>query len=658
LRREEGIPEQWYRVDDWLDENVIPSVPEEKIPPLPERKYNLIPVLDDYSKVPDESFWENFPFRPLPSSPETRIKVDQLEQRINKVRSQLSRSEARRADKVLRDLRTGADSYQAKKLPALTTPNAKSALEYGALITDKIASWIDSGFVAGPFKTCPCPGFRANPLVAIIRNGKVRPCLNMSGPIGRSFNDNVDPSKLEKVHMDTAKKFGFKLRELGKGALMSKFDYGDAYKTIPADTEDLPLQGFMWCGRYFVETQETFGGIPSVCNFDREGNTFQILVIKESKVKRDTVFRILDDTSHICRKNSKDGEKFCKAMRDLCTEVDMPLAPICAKNEKAFEQQTRGIVMGVGFDSSDMTWFLSREKAEKVARRCMEIRNASYATLKQMQKAMGSVNDMSQMIPFVKFYKASGNSFLASFKGNYELMRLVTRELKEDMLVLAKIALDSVNGLPLPAEQSYFPLLALHFFTDAAGAAFTMVNGERKVAKELERGVACVGGSNTDDIWFWSKIRWPFSFIADSRDEDGKYFGSKSTTLESLGLLLPFLAIPEVIAGKYVIFHIDNIAVVHGWAKGRVKNDHAASGVLKAVNIVASYCGTRIAVKHVGRKSTELADLADELSRSDRLADRIGGRKLIFSPALCSWFKHQDFNRVLPDLLTEIKRKL
>jgi len=312
-----------------------------------------------------------------------------LERKVSELESKLSRSELRRAKKVISDLREGADAYQKSKLPPLTTPNAKSAYQHGALITDKIASWVEAGFVAGPFEFCPCPGFRANPLIAIVRNGKVRPCLNMSGPAGRSFNDNVDLSKLERVHMDTAKKFGFKLREMGKDALMSKFDYGDAYKSVPAKTEDLPLQGFIWLGRYFVETQEVFGAIPSVCNFDREGNTFQVLVIKESEVRRDSVFRILDDTSHIAKKGSTDGRAFCDAMRNLCDLVNMPLAPLCPSNEKAFELQTRGTVMGVGFDSSKMSWFFSKEKAEKVARRCLQLRNATYAVLKEVQGTMG-----------------------------------------------------------------------------------------------------------------------------------------------------------------------------------------------------------------------------------------------------------------------------
>ena len=141
------------------------------------------------------------------------------------------------------------------KLPPLCSENSKSATDNGALLTDTIATWVKKGFVAGPFDTPPMAGFRANPLAVVVRNGKVRPILNMSGPKGRSFNDNVDKSKLEKLHMGTAKSFGFSLKKAGKGAKFSKFDLQDAYKLMPARKEDFRRQGFCWLGKLSKDSE-------------------------------------------------------------------------------------------------------------------------------------------------------------------------------------------------------------------------------------------------------------------------------------------------------------------------------------------------------------------------------------------------------------------
>jgi hypothetical protein len=43
-----------------------------------------IPELIDYSLDPPESFWKNFPSNPIPSQPETKIIVANLEKLINK----------------------------------------------------------------------------------------------------------------------------------------------------------------------------------------------------------------------------------------------------------------------------------------------------------------------------------------------------------------------------------------------------------------------------------------------------------------------------------------------------------------------------------------------------------------------------------------------
>ena len=111
-------------------------------------------------------------------------------------------SELKRAYKVISDLTFRADACQKSALPAMNTQNSWSAVDNGALLTDTIATWVIKGFVAGPFDTPPVAGFRANPLAVVVRNGKIQPILNMSGP-----DDNVDKRKMEKPHMGTARQF-------------------------------------------------------------------------------------------------------------------------------------------------------------------------------------------------------------------------------------------------------------------------------------------------------------------------------------------------------------------------------------------------------------------------------------------------------------------
>ena len=84
-----------------------------------------------------------------------------------------------------------------------------------------------------------------------------------------------------------------------------------------------------------------------------------------------------------------------------------------------------------------------------------------------------------------------------------------------------------------------------------------------------------------------------------------------------MGLKLPMLAFPDRVKGRDLVFMIDNIAVMHGWLYGYVKNDSSASEVLKTAQYLAAFLGITVHVKHVPRMSDSLAQMADELSRKE-----------------------------------------
>ena len=661
-RSDLGIPD-WYTVEDWLDTTKIPTHPgTEKIPEY-SVKNKEIPILENYRNIPEENFWENFPVRDLPKTPSTRVNIGNLAKLVREHEHKFTDSERKRAHKVLLDLKIGAESYQMSDLPALITENSSTTYPHGVFLTDKIATWIEEKVVCGPFDNPPMPGFRANPLVAIARNGKIRPVINMSGPKGLSFNDNLDKVKIEKVRMCTAKKFSYSIKEAGKGAKFSKYDLKDAYKLMPAMPRDFRLQGFTWLGKSFIETQQTFGAIPSVSNFDRFGKTVETLVSVISGVPRQKISRTLDDFQGVGKKDTNDTKNFGDTMRKVCGFINIPLAEMCPNREKAFEMETRGFILGTGFDSDSMTWFLSEGKADKVMRRCLDVCNSSHIDLLQTQKVMGSANDLAQMNPFLKFFKHSGNSMIAKFKNNENILLPVSDRMKSDLLVISKAAESAKLGLPIASRKVLPPLSSLVFYTDAAGAKYCWQNKTFHLIEEKDRGVSCIGGSDIEEIWIWSRFSWTKEFMS-MKDEKGVEFGRKSTTLESIALLIPFVFFPEKIAGKYIEYNVDNIAVHYGWTNGGVKNDNAATEILKTVHILACYLGCRVYVKHVHRVSNQMADLADELTRKENSSNLFYNKhleKAVHVPATNKFLSDWLCDTSIPlyrHLLPEIKKKI
>lgn len=92
--------------------------------------------------------------------------------------------------------------------------------------------------------------------------------------------------------------------------------------------------------------------------------------------------------------------------------MNIDLAKNCSKNEKAFELSTKGKVLGIFFDSSDMTWSFTCEKRDKILRTIFDSTQSDLITVNQMQILMGHLNDCSLMSPFLSGFKRNLNEDL------------------------------------------------------------------------------------------------------------------------------------------------------------------------------------------------------------------------------------------------------
>ena len=182
----------------------------------------------------------------------------------------------------------------------------------------------------------------------------------------------------------------------------------------------------------------------------------------------------------------------------------------------------------------------------------------------------------------------------------------MSAELKEDLHIIAKVAESARTGLPIAEKVGKPGLEAVVFYSDAAGASFSMIRGQLCYHNNVGKGVSCIGGENVENIWGWSRLSWPEGLLTKMKDEKGCWFGSKSATLEAIGLLIPLIVFPEYVAGKQLVFKVDNTAVMWGWNTGYVKNDKTASDVLKAVRYLGGFLGASIFVEHVDRMSSNM----------------------------------------------------
>ena len=127
--------------------------------------------------------------------------------------------------------------------------------------------------------------------------------------------------------------------------------------------------------------------------------------------------------------------------------------------------------------------------------------------------------------------------------------------------------------------------------------------------------------------------------------------GSKTPTLEFLGILIPFLIIPKDLCNMYIVVKVDNIGCFYGWLNKKTSGDIMASILIRALHLISSYLCGIVHIEHLPRKSSWDAEVADRMSRKKTTLQN--DRKLLNSfdlpkvpECLWKWMKNptEDWN--------------
>ncbi len=122
-------------------------------------------------------------------------------------------------------------------------------------------------------------------------------------------------------------------------------------------------------------------------------------------------------------------------------------------------------------------------------------------------------------------------------------------------------------------------------------------------------------GYNEHNYTFCSVLKWPLPFL--------RKFGSNSTLLEIIGLLLLFLCIPEQLRHTPVLLLVDNQAVVYVWRKRMAPHCEYVSLITQTLHLIEAFLPCRIYVEHIPRCSSSQSILVDQLSRTSTTNDQV-----------------------------------
>ena len=137
------------------------------------------------------------------------------------------------------------------------------------------------------------------------------------------------------------------------------------------------------------------------------------------------------------------------------------------------------------------------------------------------------------------------------------------------------------------------------------------------------------------------------------RDSRGRLWGSKSSALECIGLLIPLVTRLDLLRNKYVILYLDHISLIYAWEKKYCKNDEETSILIRCLHVLEAFLEAKVFVEQVNRMSNDMAVLVDHLSRETSITgrdlDRIASLPWL-SPggALVSWISNPCLDWNLP----------
>ena len=607
LRSHHGVPDSWPQIRSWLDNSspsVIISPPNQSIFSI---KCPEIEVLSNYDKAPHSSFWNNFPKNVEKTSHSTCVNVQEFENLISTCKDKWSFQQKAIAKRSAKVLKLGNKTKFKNNLkPVFNSVNTKSAFTNGRCITDTIAVWIKKNYVIGPFSSPPFKKFNTSPLMAAVQKTKVRPILNLSAPKGTSFNDAVDKNHLRKLTMSSAKKFSQTLVRMGKNAKFAKSDVVDAYKLIPSHASEWKYFGFKWLGKFFTDTSTPFGSTAAPAGYDDFGETVTNIAATISETPKNLIHRQLDDVPIVAPESSEIVENFSNVYKSVCKKLNVELAPSCPSFDKAFDASTIGTVLGIRFDSSDMSWKLPEEKWIETTWLLGNFLGKSHSNLLEFQKLHGKINDFAQLAIFLKGFRFFQNKFLQQFDNNTNISLPIFSELKSELTIWFKCITDSKKGFPIPIITENIPIFFVENFSDAAGAAYTASNKSSPIKDD--RGAAAITIVN-HKICCYTSTSWSYKFLSK--------FPHNSAIFEAIGMIMPFIEFPEMFAGKFVKCNVDNISLVFNWEKRCTKTDEITFILLQVLHILEYAIPCKIFVDHSPRRSSTETRLVDNLSRAD-----------------------------------------
>jgi hypothetical protein len=454
-----------------------------------------------------------------------------------------------------------------------TYRNSPSALANPSIVEQMLAKEVSSGAMAGPFPTPPLPDLQVSrfSLKEKPNNSGWRFLFDLSYPDKQSVNAGI-PKEAAAVSYVKVSDICDKILNIGRGALLCKFDISRAYRHVPVCPADRRLLGLTWNSLFYIDLTLPFGGRPCCSIFNAVGDLFTAIFNHYSSLT--DYDHYLDDFLGVADPSSLRSvapiEADFKRTLSLCDHLGIPLA------DKTVHPTTRLTFLGFILDSEDLTISLPEEKKSEYISEIEKVSTLHAVKKKRLESLIGKLMHATTVIPI-------GRAFFRSLIAKSSAAPLPTSWIslaRDERLNLSWWVnlLSDWNGISLMRFCGWLPLADFELSSDAA----------------LTIGLGIVNGND------WVAATWPPSAP------------TNIAILEMIPLVISAIIWGDTWTGKSILFHTDSMAVVFS-AESLLPKDPQLAALVRELSIISIQKGFRFRVDHVPGVSNVLADL---LSRS------------------------------------------
>lgn len=422
----------------------------------------------------------------------------------------------------------------------LESTNSQSALQLPNIVSQKLQQEKLLGRIKGPSQNPPFPNFKSSPLALREKSepGKYRLLHNLSYPYDEnSVNYNI-PQQSSTTHYSSVSDATDLIQSMGRHCYLAKSDIADAFRIVPIHPSQYHLTGFFWQG-YYYDTCLPMGCSSSCAIFEQISSAIVWILANHFNIRN--VVKVLDDFLFVAQTFS-ECQYMLSTFIAVCSDIGIPIAP-----HKTISPTTHLTFLGIALDTVAMEARLPQDKLSSYRADIFAVLQMEKITLRELKSLIGKLQFSTCIIPSGRPFLRRLHDLTVQARKPFHFIRL-TNDTKQDLTTWIHF-LQSFNGVTMIKPIHTSDSRSLHMHADAS-----------------KWGFGATYGSN------WLQCKWPESWAC-----------LDITVLELYPIFVLINIFGPKIANSKVIFHCDNLAIVHVINKQSSKSKPVMSVLRKLV---------------------------------------------------------------------------